>query len=137
MKQSVDIRITREVRKSVLAAVKRRGIALKFAEAFTNDQEIVLAAVTQDGNAIGCASKALQNDRVFVLSVDIIKPWRRSRWVRLAKQVIKFDRDDKAFLALFHPDLIVLQAEEICTGGDEAGPQSSPFGQPLRTRIER
>jgi hypothetical protein len=46
----------------------------------------------------------------------------------LVRQVVKFERHDKVFHALFHPALIEEQAEEICNGGyDDVGPQPSTF----------
>eukprot|EP00971_Amphidinium_carterae_P145958 2893094-Amphidinium_carterae.1 len=48
----------------VLAAVRRDGLALKFAaEALKGDREIVLAAVQENGYALQHATEALMADR--------------------------------------------------------------------------
>ena len=56
-------------RASVLAAVRKNGLALKEAsEAFQADKDVVLAAVTQNGLALKDASKAFQADKDVVLA---------------------------------------------------------------------
>lgn len=62
---SEDFKTDREV---VLAAVRRTGMALKFApKDFQNDREIVLAAVSEDGRAFQYASQQLKEEKDFVL----------------------------------------------------------------------
>ena len=57
------------MREIVLVAVTQNGNALRNASAaLQNDREIVLAAVTQDGRALKYASEELRNDREVVLA---------------------------------------------------------------------
>jgi hypothetical protein len=86
-----------------------------------------MVTVSQYADAFRYASAALKNDRFFVLSMKMMGIRRRYRWPRLVKQLIKFEQDDKVFHALFHPALIEDQADEICNGGDDVGPQPSTF----------
>jgi hypothetical protein len=92
-----------------------------------NDKEVVLVAVRHSFFFLNYASDALRNDPCFVLSMKMIDIRRRFRWERLVKEVLRFNMEDGAFLAKFHPALIEEQAEEICNGGDEVGPQPTPF----------
>eukprot|EP01043_Picozoa_sp_COSAG02_P109315 COSAG02_NODE_45388_length_357_cov_1.337209_2_plen_54_part_01 len=41
------------------------------------DREIVLAAVAQDGDALGCAAAELMGDREIVLAA-VVQPWCRT-----------------------------------------------------------
>jgi hypothetical protein len=122
---SVAMKNDKEV---VMTAVAGHDTALEFAsDALKNDKEVVMAAVSQNGIAFRYASAALFNDPIFALSMKMIHIRRRYRWPRLVKQLIKFEHDDKVFHALFHPALIEEQADEICNGGDDVGPQASTF----------
>ena len=50
----------------MLAAVTQNGNALQYAsDELKNDKDVVLAAVTQNGNALGYASAELRNDKDF------------------------------------------------------------------------
>jgi len=56
-------------KKEVLAAVKKFGLALEYADkSLQKDKAIVLAAVKQDGYALGYADKSLRKDRAIVLA---------------------------------------------------------------------
>ena len=56
----------------VLAAVTQDGDALQDAsDELQNDKEVVLAAVAQDGDALEYASDELQNDEEVVLAAGI------------------------------------------------------------------
>jgi hypothetical protein len=63
-----------EDREIVMAAVKQNGLALQFAaDAFKNDKEIVFAASTSSNsimyNGIKYASKELRNDKNFIITI--------------------------------------------------------------------
>jgi hypothetical protein len=93
-----------------------------------------MAAVKTCNDVLRFASDTLKNDRCFVLSMKMIRIRRRYRWPRLIKQLMKFEHDDKVFHALFHPALIEEQADEICNGGYEVGPQPSAFWNALMNK---
>ena len=51
----------------ILEAVSRNGLALKNAENFMDDEEVVLVAVTQNAMALNYASEELKKSREFIL----------------------------------------------------------------------
>lgn len=71
-------------RRIVLQAVRQDGTVLRFAPAFQDDAEIVMAAILQRASrltsplpcieALGCASERLQNSREFLLDVACRAP---------------------------------------------------------------
>ena len=109
----------------VLAAVTQRSWALRSAsEALRNDREIVLAAVLQNGMALQSASAALRNDQKIFFSIVAKRIFKRFRWPRLVKTLLRFERDDAAFKSAFEPSAIEMQVDEtFLAGGDEVGPQ--------------
>jgi hypothetical protein len=63
-------------RKYVLKAVKKSGLALRYAsEDFKKDREIVLKAVKNHGYALDYASEDLKNDREFILEAVKSNGW--------------------------------------------------------------
>eukprot|EP00971_Amphidinium_carterae_P305741 6076190-Amphidinium_carterae.1 len=74
----------------VLAAVQANGQALEFAaEALRGDREIVLAAVQQCGAALRYATEALNGDREFVLTAV----QKNARALEYATEALKADRE--------------------------------------------
>lgn len=69
--------------------VRRDGLALRFAQEFAADREVVLAAVQQSGDALQFASDGLREDREVVLAA-VQKKGSAIRW---ASAQLQMDRE--------------------------------------------